>query len=149
MNTMSIQIHPGNLPASDAVNAWVKRRLTAWLRRFAPRITRVEVHFGDVNGPKHGAADRRCAMEVRVNGRKPIAVEHRAGDLYVAIDGAAKKLRRALARALDRVDTRRQRRARQETGPGREAQGAMGRRLSRGRAPGRLGTRAAGRAPVR
>ncbi len=112
MKTMAIRINPGNLQSSEAIVAWTERKVRTSLRRFASRITRVEVHFGDVNGPKEGKTDLRCAMEARFNGRKPLAVEHRAEDLYAAIDGAARRLRTAMNRAVDRVNSRAHRTAR-------------------------------------
>lgn len=115
MNTMAIRINPGNLQSSDAIVAWTERKVRTSLRRFASRITRVEVHFADINGPKEGKTDLRCAMEVRINGRKPLAVEHRAEDLYTAIDGAARRLRTAVDRAVDRVGSRAHRIARRRT----------------------------------
>lgn len=121
MNTMSVRINPGNLRSSDAIVAWTQRRLDASLRRFAPRITRVEVHFADLNGPREGKADIRCSLEARINGRKPLAVEHRAANLYDAIDGASRKLRSAVGRAIDRVATRQQRQARRRSAPWRSA----------------------------
>lgn len=115
MNTMAIRINPGNLQSSDALVAWTERKVRTSLRRFASRITRVEVHFADINGPREGKTDLRCAMEVRINGRKPLAVEHRAEDLYTAIDGAARRLRTAVNRAVDRVNSRAHRIAQRRT----------------------------------
>lgn len=112
MKTMAIRINPGNLQSSEAIVAWTERKVRTSLRRFTSRITRVEVHFGDLNGPKEGKTDLRCAMEARFNGRKPLTVEHRAEDLYAAIDGAARRLRTAMNRAVDRVNSRAHRTAR-------------------------------------
>ena len=106
MKTMSIRINPGKLQSSEAIVAWTERRVRTSLRRFTSRITRVEVHFADLNGPKEGKTDLRCTMEARINGRKPLAVEHRAENLYAAIDGAARRLRTAVNRAVDRVNSR-------------------------------------------
>ncbi|MCC6661884.1 MAG: NAD-binding protein [Phycisphaerales bacterium] len=115
MNAMTIGINPGNLQSSGAIAAWTERKVRAALRRFGSRITRVEVHFEDVNGTKVGKAGVRCAMEARINRRKPLAVEHRSRDLYAAIDGAARRLRTAVGRAVDRVTTRAQRTVRRRT----------------------------------
>jgi ribosome-associated translation inhibitor RaiA len=117
MSTMAVRLNPGNLQSSDALVAWTDRKVRAALRRFAPRITRVEVHVADLNGPKEGKSDLRCAMEVRINGRKPLVVEHRAADLYAAIDGAARKLRTAAGRAVDRVRERANHRSRRAALP--------------------------------
>ena len=73
------------------------------LERFDKRITRVEVHLNDLNSDKLGERDKRCMMEVRVGGMKPIAVSHEAPTLSEAIHVAADKLERAVAHALGRL----------------------------------------------
>ena len=72
--------------------------------RFESRITRIEVHLSDTNGPKHGANDRRAVIEARVGGLRPIAVSHEAPTLREAVEGAAHRLERALDHALSRLD---------------------------------------------
>jgi hypothetical protein len=44
------------------------------LSRFSQQITRVEVHLSDEDGNKDGFNDKRCMMEARLAGMKPIAV---------------------------------------------------------------------------
>lgn len=145
MNAMTIGINPGNLQSSGAIAAWTERKVRAALRRFGSRITRVEVHFEDVNGTKVGKAGVRCAMEARINRRKPLTVEHRARDLYAAIDGAARRLRTAVGRAVDRVTTRAQRTVRRRTAARSAGRASAG--PGRGRSPadthrGTVGARA-------
>jgi len=74
------------------------------LERFESRITRVEVHLTDRNGSRLGERDKRCLMEARVGGLKPIAVSHEAPTLTEAIHVAADKLVRALGHALGRLE---------------------------------------------
>jgi ribosome-associated translation inhibitor RaiA len=74
------------------------------LERFAGRITRVEVHLDDLNGSKLGERDKRCLMEARIGGLKPIAVSHEAPTLTEAIHVAADKLERALDSALGKLE---------------------------------------------
>jgi ribosome-associated translation inhibitor RaiA len=74
------------------------------LERFDGRITRVEVHLNDLNGSKLGERDKRCMMEARVGGLKPIAVSHEAPTLTEAIHMAAEKLERALDHALGKLE---------------------------------------------
>ncbi|MGE3108938.1 MAG: NAD-binding protein [Phycisphaerales bacterium] len=118
---LPIHIRPGNLQTSAAIEAWVHRKLTGTFRRYGARMTAVEVHFEDVNGPKHSGDDAHCVMEARVNGRAPIAVRARAADLYAAIDAAARKLDSALSRVVERGDARARRRFRQERKRGAES----------------------------
>ena len=73
------------------------------LERFDGRITRVEVHLNDRNSLKPGERDKRCLMEARIGGMKPIALSHEAPTLTEAIHSAADKLERAVARALARL----------------------------------------------
>lgn len=107
-----VHVRPGNLKTSSAIEAWVHRKLAGAFRRHGSCMTAVEVYFEDLNGPKHGAAGIRCLIEARVNRRLPIAVEARADDLYAAIDMASHKLEAAVARAVERSDTRSRRRFR-------------------------------------
>ncbi len=71
--------------------------------RFADQITRVEVHLSDENRQKGGGDDTRGLLEARLAGLQPIVVSHRAATLPQAIDGAAKKLVRALESTLGRL----------------------------------------------
>ncbi|MGH8318822.1 MAG: HPF/RaiA family ribosome-associated protein [Steroidobacteraceae bacterium] len=73
------------------------------LDRFNGRITRVEVHLSDLNSSRLGERDKRCLMEARVGGMKPIAVSHEAPTLTEAIHVAADKLERALDHALGKL----------------------------------------------
>lgn len=89
----------GGEDVTDRVRGVVEGRL----ERFAGRITRVEVHLNDLNGRKLGERDKRCMMEARVGGMKPIAVSHEAPTLTEAIHAAAEKLERALAHSLGKL----------------------------------------------
>jgi ribosome-associated translation inhibitor RaiA len=73
------------------------------LARFAEHVTTVEVHYADENGPKGGGGDIRCTLEVRFEGRKPVAVTHHASDLPVALEAAAEKMVRMLDHQLGRI----------------------------------------------
>jgi ribosome-associated translation inhibitor RaiA len=71
--------------------------------RFGDQITRVKVHLSDVNSHQGGDDDKRCRLEARLAGLEPMAVSHQAATLQQAIDGAAKKLERALESTLGRL----------------------------------------------
>jgi ribosome-associated translation inhibitor RaiA len=73
------------------------------LERFEDRVTRVEVHLNDLNSHKAGDRDKRCLMEARIGGLKPIAVSHEAPTMAEAIHWAADKLERALDRLFDKM----------------------------------------------
>lgn len=76
------------------------------LSRFANRLTRVEVHLSDINGPK-GGVDRRCAIEARPASHQPVAVNHEATSDLEALRGALDKMSRKLGSTFDRLDDHR------------------------------------------
>jgi hypothetical protein len=78
----------------------------AGLTRFSERITRVEIHLSDVNGVRFGVDDKRCLLEARLAGLRPLAVSHQAGTLEAAVSGATQKLTRTLESTLGRLDRR-------------------------------------------
>lgn len=74
------------------------------LGRFGDRVTRVEVFLSDEgSGTKPGGGDKRCVMEARLAGLRPIAVTHRKGTIHQAIEGAMDKLEKTLDRTLGRL----------------------------------------------
>lgn len=95
-----------NLTGSDDLTARVEAEVAASMERFGERITRVEVHLGDENSGKAGAADKRCMMEARVAGRAPVAVSAQAPSYELALTAATDKLTKALDRQLGRLDAR-------------------------------------------
>jgi len=92
----------GGADLTERVQGVVEGRL----ERFAGRITRVEVHLNDLNSGKVGERDKRCLMEARVGGMKPIAVSHEAATVTEALHAAADKLERALDHTLGRLQER-------------------------------------------
>jgi hypothetical protein len=77
--------------------------ITEQLIRFSDHITRVEVHLSDVNGDKEGPNDKRCLLEVRIEGRQPIAVTKLADTYEKAVSGATEKLISALDKIFGRI----------------------------------------------
>ena len=67
------------------------------------RVSRVQVHLGDVNSSKGGDNDKRCMIEVRLDGRPPLAVTQSGATIEQAMNGAAQKLERSLGNIIDRL----------------------------------------------
>ena len=102
---MQLQVNTDdNVHGREDVTRAVEAELDNAVGRFASQLTRVEVHLGDMNGAKHGAADKRCMMEARPAGHQPVAVTHQADSLQEAIAGAAKKLQSRLESMLGKRD---------------------------------------------
>lgn len=80
------------------------------LGRFGERITRVEAHLADAHSAlKPSPDDIHCTLEAHVVAMGPIVVKDHAGNAHQAIDGAARKLKRAVGDALGKHDPRHQR----------------------------------------
>ena len=106
---MFIQINTDNQVESDAErDAAIEEQIRQRLARFEGRITDIEIHVSDINGPRGGASDLRCTLEARVNGVPPVAVADHGSTVDRAILGAAKKAARALDHQLGKLaDSRR------------------------------------------
>jgi ribosomal subunit interface protein len=103
---MQIQVNYGDITHSEAVDEFVTKEVQEALEHVQERVTRVEVHLRNLNGPKAGV-DKRCTMEVRLSGQPPLVVEHDADDLYESVHLAAGKLERAVRHRLERLAERR------------------------------------------
>lgn len=100
---MQVQVNTDkNIVGTESLTLEVESTLEAALSRFAERITRVEVHLSDENGDKTGDNDKKCVLEARPAGLRPVAVSHSAATLDQALDGAAGKLERLLESSLGR-----------------------------------------------
>lgn len=83
---MRVQIDFGDIQHSEAIASWTEG-VEAHLRHLTENLTRVEVHLrDDDSASKSSPNDKRCMMEDRIAGRRPLAVEHTGGDLYKVID---------------------------------------------------------------
>lgn len=80
---------------------WIRERLGRQIGKYAPQIERVEVRFGDENGPK-GGVDRNCMIHIVLSALAPIVVELRAGEDREAFDLAAGRAERALRRTMQK-----------------------------------------------
>ena len=77
------------------------------MARFAERVTRVEAHLSDVNSlAKSSDDDIHCTLEARLVGLDAIVVKHQAGNAHQAIEGAVRKLKRAVGTELAKHDAR-------------------------------------------
>jgi ribosome-associated translation inhibitor RaiA len=102
---MQIQVnHDNHVRLTGDTADRLSRTVEDSLAKFADRITRVEMHLGDVNGSK-GGPDKRCMLEARISNMKPIAVTHHADTLQLAIDGALERLDHALSHAIGKLET--------------------------------------------
>lgn len=100
---MHVEISTDSNIRGGDVGPHVNRVVESVLGHFGPQITRVEVHLSDENAARGGSKDKRCMMEVRLEGRQPTAVTHSAATVEEAIKGAADKMKRVLDSTLGRL----------------------------------------------
>lgn len=105
---MIIQLNTDkHITGSPTLTAEVERKLADVLKRYASRLTRVEVHLSDLDSSGSGPGDKRCVLEARaaVSGMPPVSASHQASTVALAIDGAGEKLARVLSSAFGKRDT--------------------------------------------
>jgi ribosome-associated translation inhibitor RaiA len=101
---MTIQFNTdSNIKGGEELRAPLISLISEELSRFSKQITRVEVHLSDENGPKEGLNDKRCMIEARLEGMKPIAVTNHANTHEQAVEGAVNKLKVSLDAILGRL----------------------------------------------
>jgi hypothetical protein len=100
---MQIQVSTDTRAEATTTIVDVTAIVETGLARFRDRLTRVEVHLSDTNGPR-GGIDRRCALEARPTTRQPVAVKNEAATEAEAVRGAVDKMSRLLTSTFDRLD---------------------------------------------
>jgi len=101
---MTIQFNTDNtVEVREEFRAPLINLISEELDRFSHQITRVEVHLSDENGDKQGLNDKRCVIEARLSGMKPIAVTNHANTHEQAVGGAVDKLKTSLEAILGRL----------------------------------------------
>lgn len=98
---MRIEFRVRRFPLTPALRSHAERRLHFALGRFGRRVRSVVVRFEDVNGPR-GGPDKLCRLSLQESGGAPLQAEDVDADLYVAVDRAADRLGRRVARAIAR-----------------------------------------------
>jgi len=101
---MKIQFNTDkNVSGSEELIASSNSLISKELSRFSQQITRVEVHLSDEDGNKEGGNDKRCMVEARLAGMKPIAVTDHANTHEQAVFGAIDKLKTSLEKITGRL----------------------------------------------
>ena len=96
---MNIAIQSNGLVLTESLRAYVYRRLQTSLGWALSR--RLAVWLSDINGPR-GGRDKRCKIQVSLDNGKTVVIEDTEDDLYAAIDRAADRADRAVARQIAR-----------------------------------------------
>lgn len=101
---MQIQVNTDkNIEGSARMSAYFSETLQDALGRFEDLITTVQVHLSDENAEKEGSNDKRCLLEARVKGMKPVVVSHNAENIDFAFSGAIDKLTKSLDSTIGKL----------------------------------------------
>jgi len=92
-----------NISVDTKLIAFARDKADRALTRFKRKLTRVEFHLSDVNSHKFGTHDKRCMVEARPAGGRPIAVTMAAGTVRAAIQGSLAKMQSALEKHYGRT----------------------------------------------
>jgi hypothetical protein len=94
---MKIQANSDKTIQVDAtLTRFVEDEASRLLDRFAKKLTRVEVHLSDINNTRTGQADKRCLVEARPIGDRPVTADALATTTEAAVSEALKKMQRLL-----------------------------------------------------
>lgn len=100
---MKIQVNSDHTIATDTgLNQFIEHEVSRLMDRFAMRLTRIEVHLSHVDHKKTGQADKRCVVEARPAGVRPLIVSAKATKIRFAVDEALRKMQRTLASFFER-----------------------------------------------
>jgi ribosomal subunit interface protein len=98
---VQVEIRTRGFTVTPGLRAHVERRLQFALDRYDERIAGIRVILRDVNGPR-GGPDKSCRVEVQLRDAGTARATVVDGDAYVAVDVAAHRVARGVARALRR-----------------------------------------------
>lgn len=98
---MQIDIRAQGFTLTQGLRDYVMKRLAYAFAHGDDSVTRLSVYLSDINGPR-GGDDKRCLIQARLKQAPAVVIEDVEADLYVAIDRAAERAGRALARRLER-----------------------------------------------
>lgn len=97
---MQIAIKTRGFALTEALKNHAHTRLCFTLSHATDRIRRVGIRLSDINGPR-GGVDKRCLVEVRLDGLPTVVIEDTQSDMYTAIDRAVGRAARTVMRRLE------------------------------------------------
>jgi putative sigma-54 modulation protein len=98
---MELYLKGQHIGLSDAIRAYIGRRLAAALRDFERHVRSIEVRLGDVNGPR-GGTDKSCAITVGLRRLGVVFASATGADAYRTVDGAVSRIHGILRRRFSR-----------------------------------------------
>jgi ribosome-associated translation inhibitor RaiA len=98
---MHYTIHAHGFELTEEFKGYTERRLNFALSWAAGMVTKVDVRCTDENGPRGGFGNR-CTLHIHLAGGDDLVVKDVQPDICTAIDRAADRAGRSLARKIQR-----------------------------------------------
>ena len=99
---MNLEIRIRSTDLTEALHAYVERRLHFSLGRFAGRLGAVKVRITDVNGPR-GGVDKLCRITAELQPSGKLIVSQTVDtNLFAAIDHTTEHIGRSFGREVER-----------------------------------------------
>ena len=99
---MRIDIQARGFELTEGLRQHTERRLQFALSWASHDVRSVSVDLSDINGTR-GGPGKRCCIQIPLPRMQPVVIEEVETDLYVAIDRAANRSERTVARRLERL----------------------------------------------
>jgi len=99
---VNINIQARGFDLTEGLREHTRKRLQFALGWANHEVRSITVCLSDVNGPR-GGNDKRCRIQIPLAGSRDVVIEDVDADLYVAINRAAERIERTMARRLERL----------------------------------------------
>ncbi len=99
---MNINIQARGFDLTEGIREHTRKRLQFALSWANHEVRSITVCLTDVNGPR-GGNDKRCRIQIPMAGLPDVVIEDEESDLYLAINSAADRTERTMARRLARL----------------------------------------------
>ena len=96
---MKIDMQASNVKMSLALRRFIRERLHLAVGPLSSKISGIQVHLSDTNGPR-GGDDKRCRVLIGLPEMRDVLIEDTRDNIYSAVRRAAERARHAVLRRL-------------------------------------------------
>jgi putative sigma-54 modulation protein len=103
---MRLEIRSQGFVLTEAIRAYIRRRMEFAVDRFAGRIPSLSVRIADLNGPR-GSQKKRCMVELTLVPVGKVVIDEKGSDVYALVDKASDRLGTSIGRLINKSRPRR------------------------------------------
>jgi len=101
---MNININAKKFKLTEALKQYAIKRINFSLGHKSEHIQKIAMRLSDINGPR-GGADKRCQLQIKLNGMANVVVADTQSDMYNAIDSACDRASYTVTKKIGRKHT--------------------------------------------